>query len=100
MTAVRIPMVRGGGRAFHSLVLTWREWRRRVHDRRELAGLSDEMLHDIGISRAEALYLANRPFWREDIVDFTRVNFDLAIHYGIGGYPGLRTMQRTTRRTG
>jgi uncharacterized protein YjiS (DUF1127 family) len=42
-----------------------REWRRRSHDRHELASLSDMMLHDIGISRAEAVYLANKPFWRE-----------------------------------
>jgi uncharacterized protein YjiS (DUF1127 family) len=44
---------------------TLRQWRRRLHDRRELAALSDTMLHDIGISRAEATYLASRPFWRE-----------------------------------
>jgi uncharacterized protein YjiS (DUF1127 family) len=100
MTAMRVPIARRGGRAFHSLVSTWREWRRRAHDRRELARLSDEMLHDIGISRAEALYLANRPFWRDDLVDLTRGDFDLAIHYGTGRYLGLRTMQRTTKRTG
>jgi uncharacterized protein YjiS (DUF1127 family) len=44
---------------------TVRQWVRRAHNRRELANLSDVMLHDIGISRAEALYLANKPFWRE-----------------------------------
>jgi len=44
---------------------TLREWRRRAHSRRELASLSDTMLHDLGISRAEALYLADRPFWKE-----------------------------------
>jgi len=44
---------------------TLREWRRRTHDRRELADLSEMMLHDIGITRAEADYLANKPFWRE-----------------------------------
>jgi uncharacterized protein YjiS (DUF1127 family) len=49
---------------FHPLA-TLRQWRRRSHERRELAGLSPEMLHDIGISRAEALYHANRPFWKE-----------------------------------
>lgn len=42
-----------------------REWRRRAHDRRELAGMSELMLSDIGITRAEAVYLANKPFWRE-----------------------------------
>lgn len=42
-----------------------REWRRRAHGRRELAALGDQMLHDIGISRSEAVYLANKPFWKE-----------------------------------
>lgn len=49
---------------FHPLA-TLRQWRRRAHERRELAGLSEAMLHDIGVSRAEAVYLANRPFWKE-----------------------------------
>lgn len=49
---------------FHPLA-TLRQWRRRSHERRELAGLDETMLHDIGISRAEALYLANKPFWKE-----------------------------------
>jgi uncharacterized protein YjiS (DUF1127 family) len=44
---------------------TLRQWRRRAHDRRELARLDDLMLQDIGLSRAEATYLANKPFWRE-----------------------------------
>ena len=49
---------------FHPFT-TFREWRRRTQDRRQLAGLSEEVLHDIGVSRAEALYLANKPFWRK-----------------------------------
>ena len=49
---------------FHPFA-TLREWRRRALDRRELAGLSEAALHDIGVSRSEALYLANRPFWKE-----------------------------------
>jgi uncharacterized protein YjiS (DUF1127 family) len=44
---------------------TLRQWRQRIRDRRELAGLGEAMLHDIGITRAEAQYLANKPFWRE-----------------------------------
>jgi uncharacterized protein YjiS (DUF1127 family) len=49
----------------HSPLPTLREWRRRVRDRRQLGSLSDSMLEDIGISRAEAEYLSNKPFWRE-----------------------------------
>jgi uncharacterized protein YjiS (DUF1127 family) len=40
-------------------------WRRRAQDRARLAALDDRMLSDIGISRAEAEFLGNRPFWRE-----------------------------------
>jgi uncharacterized protein YjiS (DUF1127 family) len=42
-----------------------REWRRRVHGRAALAALDDRMLKDIGVTRAEAEFLSNRPFWRE-----------------------------------
>jgi uncharacterized protein YjiS (DUF1127 family) len=49
----------------HSPLATLREWRRRIHDRTQLASLSDLMLQDIGISRADAQYLASKPFWRE-----------------------------------
>jgi uncharacterized protein YjiS (DUF1127 family) len=65
MTAMHLQTSHRGSGASRSLRRTFREWRRRIHDRRELAGLSDEMLHDIGVSRGEALYLANKPFWRE-----------------------------------
>jgi uncharacterized protein YjiS (DUF1127 family) len=46
-------------------VSTVREWRRRARERQQLAGLSDLMLQDIGITRADAQFLANKPFWRE-----------------------------------
>jgi uncharacterized protein YjiS (DUF1127 family) len=42
-----------------------REWRRRARDRANLAALDDRMLADIGISRADAEFLSNKPFWRE-----------------------------------
>ncbi|MGE0232105.1 MAG: DUF1127 domain-containing protein [Flavobacteriaceae bacterium] len=32
--------------------------------RRELMGLSDEMLKDIGLSRGQAFEEASKPFWR------------------------------------
>ena len=43
----------------------FREWRRRARDRASLAALDDRMLADIGITRADAEYLSNKPFWRE-----------------------------------
>jgi uncharacterized protein YjiS (DUF1127 family) len=42
-----------------------RQWRRRAKERAELAALDDRMLADLGISRAEAQFLSNKPFWRE-----------------------------------
>jgi uncharacterized protein YjiS (DUF1127 family) len=42
-----------------------RLWRRRAKERAELASLDDRMLADIGIGRAEAQFLSDKPFWRE-----------------------------------
>jgi uncharacterized protein YjiS (DUF1127 family) len=44
---------------------TLREWRRRGHDRRELAKLDHRMLRDIGLTEADAEFLSSKPFWRE-----------------------------------
>ena len=44
---------------------TVRAWRQRSRDRGELSALSDRMLSDIGITRADAVFLSNKPFWRE-----------------------------------
>ena len=41
--------------------LTWHD---RARERRALMEMSDDMLRDIGISRAEAHGEAARPFWR------------------------------------
>ena len=48
-----------------SALQTLREWRRRIRARHEIAGLGDRMLKDIGITRADALFLASKPFWKE-----------------------------------
>lgn len=40
-----------------------RRWRQLSRQRRELAQLSDEILKDIGLSRADALREAGRRFW-------------------------------------
>lgn len=41
-----------------------REWRRRVRSRAALARFDDRMLRDIGVTRVDALYEINKPFWR------------------------------------
>ncbi len=40
-------------------------WHRRARDRAQLLTLDGRMLADIGITRAEAEYLGNKPFWKE-----------------------------------
>ena len=47
-------------RAFETLT----KWQERANGRRELLGLNERMLHDIGISRADAEREADKPFWR------------------------------------
>ena len=39
------------------------EWQRRTRSRRELEGLSDAHLRDIGITRCDAHREMNKPFW-------------------------------------
>ena len=51
--------------AWDHVVATLREWRRRSRERGELAELDDRMLKDIGLTRADAEFLSNKPFWRE-----------------------------------
>lgn len=48
----------------HIVATVW-EWRRRARERGELAALDDRMLADIGLTRADAEFLSNKPFWRE-----------------------------------
>jgi uncharacterized protein YjiS (DUF1127 family) len=44
---------------------TIREWRRRSRDRAQLATLDARTLADIGLTRGDAEFLANKPFWKE-----------------------------------
>jgi uncharacterized protein YjiS (DUF1127 family) len=44
---------------------TLRTWRRRTRERDQLGALSDRMLSDIGITRADAVFLSTKPFWKE-----------------------------------
>ena len=46
-------------------VLTWLDAQlERRRSRRALLEMSDEQLKDIGLSRADVHFEANRPFWR------------------------------------
>jgi uncharacterized protein YjiS (DUF1127 family) len=40
-------------------------WRRRRRERDQLAVLDERMLADIGLTRGDAEFLINKPFWRE-----------------------------------
>jgi uncharacterized protein YjiS (DUF1127 family) len=40
-------------------------WLERMRERRQLAGLNDDMLKDIGLNRADIDAVANKPFWRD-----------------------------------
>src|SRR5690348_5980055 len=51
--------------AGNHVVATLRVWRRRSRDRSRLAELDDRMLKDIGLTRTDAEFLINKPFWRE-----------------------------------
>lgn len=53
------------GDAAHWVRATLREWRRRIRERDQLARFDERMLCDIGLSRADAEILINKPFWRE-----------------------------------
>ncbi|HYB10638.1 MAG TPA: DUF1127 domain-containing protein [Alphaproteobacteria bacterium] len=50
----------GLGRILNGL----REWHRRGRSRRELFELDDHLLHDIGVTRGNAVEEASKPFWR------------------------------------
>jgi len=47
--------------AWHKL----QRWNELARQRRQLAALGDDMLKDIGRSRADIEWEANRPFWDE-----------------------------------
>ncbi|GEM_PF-558065 len=74
MTAIQIERMRRHARSHaprdrfnHAIrrgLVTLREWRRRSRERYQIAALDDRMLKDIGISRADAEFLSDKPFWR------------------------------------
>lgn len=69
----RIPVSRpaatGSGHTFGGLVVAMFDavfaWLERRRQRDMLSAMSDHLLQDIGVTRAEALREAGKPFWRE-----------------------------------
>lgn len=53
-----IGLLSGAGAVLH-------EWRRYKNSRSELSRLDERMLRDIGLTRFDAEYEMNKPFWRE-----------------------------------
>jgi len=52
------------GEAFGEAIDTLTLWKARRRARRQLADLSDQMLQDIGVSRADVEREYGKPFWR------------------------------------
>jgi len=48
--------------AFNQILNTWR---RRSRERQELAQLDRRTLRDLGLTEGQALFEANKPFWRD-----------------------------------
>ena len=46
------------------LLQTLREWRRRALSRREIGKIEDRYLGDLGVSRGQLRFEAQKPFWR------------------------------------
>lgn len=55
---------RGRGHPLAHALAILREWHRRSRDRDHIAHFDERMLRDIGLTRADADRLANKPFWR------------------------------------
>ena len=49
---------------WHVVGETLHTWHERAVTRRELAGMDEHLLHDIGLSRSDVLREARKPFWR------------------------------------
>jgi uncharacterized protein YjiS (DUF1127 family) len=63
--ALGAPVASGRAAPFRHIGSTLRSWRRRLRERDQLARLDERMLADIGITRADAEFLINKPFWKE-----------------------------------
>lgn len=58
-----VPAIAVAGNFLMSIVTRVKRWNQLSSQRAQLAQMSDQMLSDIGISRADALQEASRHFW-------------------------------------
>lgn len=63
VAAFRKPRSRTIAGIAAGLVETLQMWHSRISERRQLLGLDDRMLKDIGVSRADAEAEASKPFY-------------------------------------
>ena len=61
LRASRSSRVAGAISGAIETLLVWRERRR---ERRDLASLNDQMLHDVGLTRADIEREYRKPFWQ------------------------------------
>ena len=54
-----------GTERFQHFMRTVAFWHERARQRRALSGLSDELLKDIGVSRADAVRESGKSFWQD-----------------------------------
>jgi len=59
-----LPPRRRPSALLYEAVTLIRLWRRRVHERRQLAQLDLHLLRDIGVTLSDAQREAEKPFWR------------------------------------
>jgi uncharacterized protein YjiS (DUF1127 family) len=77
LASLTLPVQGGLGRPLHGAVTRPRQWpviaqavdvlltwSERVRQRRQLMEFDDHLLRDIGVTRADALAEAAKPFWR------------------------------------
>ncbi|MCY1243119.1 hypothetical protein D9M68_340400 [compost metagenome] len=52
---------------FASLLTRLKRWQQLTHERDQLASMSDELLKDIGLSRADVMEESERHFWQDPL---------------------------------
>ncbi|HVI91860.1 MAG TPA: DUF1127 domain-containing protein [Dongiaceae bacterium] len=58
------PLLKLAGKMLIKSFETVLDWQARSRERRQLLGLSDQALKDIGVNRADAEFEGSKPSWR------------------------------------